>query len=56
MQKKIRVSMVGCCLVDRLYNIISFTNAGFIIWISRYDPKRYDLNSSIGQITEIRYR
>lgn len=35
MRKKIRVSMVGCCLVDRLYNNISFSYTGFVPFLSK---------------------
>ena len=35
MNKRIRVSGVGCSLVDRLYNNISFTSATFIRYLTR---------------------
>ena len=35
MGEKIRVSMVGCCLVDRLYKNISFSDAGFMPFLSK---------------------
>lgn len=35
MAKKIRVSMVGCCLVDRLYNNISFSDSDFVPFLSK---------------------
>jgi sugar/nucleoside kinase (ribokinase family) len=35
MTKKITVSGVGCCLVDRLYNHISFTSASFSAFLSK---------------------
>ncbi len=35
MTKKIIVSGVGCCLVDRLYNHISFTSDSFSVFLSK---------------------
>ncbi|HZH71562.1 MAG TPA: carbohydrate kinase family protein [Mariniphaga sp.] len=35
MDKKIRVSMVGCCLVDRVYNNISFFDPSFLPFLSK---------------------
>jgi sugar/nucleoside kinase (ribokinase family) len=35
MAEKIRVSVVGCCLVDRLYNNISFSDPGFVPFLSK---------------------
>lgn len=35
MSKKITVSGVGCCLVDRLYNNISFTSDTFLPYLSK---------------------
>jgi sugar/nucleoside kinase (ribokinase family) len=35
MADKIRVSMVGCCLVDRLYNNISFSDSTFSGYLSK---------------------
>lgn len=35
MSKKITVSGVGCCLVDRLYNHIPFTSDTFSPWLSK---------------------
>ena len=35
MKKQIRVSGVGCCLVDRLYNNISFSSDAFLAYASK---------------------
>jgi len=35
MTKKIKVSGVGCCLVDRLYNHVSFSSEAFSPWLSK---------------------
>jgi hypothetical protein len=47
MTKKTRVSGVGCCLVDLLYNNISFSSRSFSSYISK---KRGDGGLTPGQL------
>ena len=47
MAKNFRVSMVGCCLVDRLYNNISFSDSSFLPFLSK---KRGDGGLSPGKL------
>lgn len=47
MTKRIRISLVGCCLVDRLYNNISFYDPSFSTYLSK---KRRDGGLTPGQL------